>query len=251
MLFIGAMNWGIQELILPQANQIQDELRNQIRSRGVLANKTGKNWVANDKRIYSFELDEDKSGNIQAVKNLTIYEFSDDETRLQTIYRTPEAIWEKNKIRFSGGADKQVLNGGKLETFRIQNGEIEEASNPFNNFDEKPSHLNRRQTEEQLADSESGTERRNLEVALEKKYTTLFLPFVITLFTAPFALSLSRKGRVVTVGYAVGVWLLYMGVTITFEQFGLNGFLPPRFAVWSPLFIFSIIGVLLISKVRT
>jgi lipopolysaccharide export LptBFGC system permease protein LptF len=74
---------------------------------------------------------------------------------------------------------------------------------------------------------------------------------VITLFTAPFALSLSRKGRVVTVGYAVGVWLLYMGVTITFEQFGLNGFLPPRFAVWSPLFIFSIIGVLLISKVRT
>ena len=99
--------------------------------------------------------------------------------------------------------------------------------------------------------SESESERRSFAVAFEKKYTTLFLPFVITLFTAPFALSLSRKGRVVTVGYAVGVWLMFMGVVSTFEQFGLNGYLAPMFAVWSPLFLFSIIGVFLLSRVRT
>jgi lipopolysaccharide export LptBFGC system permease protein LptF len=118
-------------------------------------------------------------------------------------------------------------------------------------LNEKPSHLDRRETAEQIKASESEIERRNLEVALEKKYTTLFLPFVITLFTAPFALSLSRKGRVVTVGYAIGVWLLFMGTTITFEQFGLSGYIAPTFAVWSPLFLFAIIGAFLISKVRT
>jgi lipopolysaccharide export LptBFGC system permease protein LptF len=86
---------------------------------------------------------------------------------------------------------------------------------------------------------------------LEKKYTTIFLPFIIALFTAPFALSLSRKGKVVTIGYAVGLWLLFMGLTSTFEQVGLNGILPANIAVWSPLVMFSMFGVYLMSKVKT
>ncbi len=251
MILLGVVNWGIQETIAPKANTIQDELRARIRSRGVAPNQAGKYWVANDKRIYSFELAEAKTELNQKVKNLSVYEFSADEARLQSIYRTPEAVWEKDKLRFSAGAERQHWNDGKVEVEQISNGEIGEASNPFNNLNEKPSHLNRRETEEQIKTSESETERRNLKVALEKKYTTLFLPFVITLFTAPFALSLTRKGRVVTVGYAVGVWLLFMGTTITFEQFGLSGYIAPQFAVWSPLFLFAIIGAFLISKVRT
>jgi lipopolysaccharide export system permease protein len=252
MIVLGAVNWGIQEIIAPKTNAIQDDLRTQLRSRGIVTNKEGKYWVANNKRIYSFELAEARKTNSnQKVKNLSVYEFSDDETRLQNIYQTTEAVWEKDKIRFLGNAEKQVLNEGGFATTQIPNGELIEASNPFINLNEKPSHLDRRETSEQIKNTESETERRNFEVALEKKYTTLFLPFVITLFTAPFALSLSRKGRVVTVGYAVGFWLLFMGVTMTFEQFGLNGYIAPKFAVWSPLFLFSIIGVYLISKVRT
>ncbi|MGI8639551.1 MAG: LptF/LptG family permease [Pyrinomonadaceae bacterium] len=251
MLFIGAMNWGIQELILPQANQIQDELRNQIRSRGVLANKTGKNWVANDKRIYSFELDEDKSGNIQAVKNLTIYEFSDDDSKLQTIYKTPEAIWQKDKIKLLENTEKIVWTDGRADITQISNIELKENSNPFGNLNEKPSHLTTGAIKEQLKNTESETEQRNYQVALEKKSTTPFLPFIITLFTAPFALSLSRKGKVLTIGYAVAIWLLFMGVTSIFEQFGLNGFVAPKIAVWSPVFLFAILGAFLLSKVKT
>ncbi|MCY7346820.1 MAG: LptF/LptG family permease [Pyrinomonadaceae bacterium] len=251
MILFGILNFGIQEYVAPKTNVVQDDLRARLRSRGVVANKAGKFWVANNRRIYSFEMDENKKEASQKVKNLLIYEFSPDETRLQNIYRTPEAVWETNKIRFSADAEKQTLNDGKVELIKIPNGELAEISNPFNNLNQKPSHLNRRETLAQIEASESDGERRNLEVALEKKYTTLFLPFVITLFTAPFALSLSRRGRVVTVGYAVGVWLLFMGITGTFEQFGLNGYLAPVFAVWSPLFLFSIIGAFLLSRVRT
>ena len=251
MILLGVVNWGIQEKVAPKTNKIKDQLRSQIRSRGIVANREGKYWVANDKRIYSFEMAEAKTDFNQKVKNLSVYEFSADETRLQSIYRAPEAVWEKDVIKFSADAELQRWNDGVVEVEQISNGEIGEASNPFNNLNEKPSHLDRTETVEQLNASESDVERRDLEVALEKKYTTLFLPFVITLFTAPFALSLSRKGRVVTVGYAVGVWLLFMGTTITFEQFGLSGYIAPTFAVWSPLFLFAIIGAFLISKVRT
>jgi len=39
---LGAFNWALQEQVLPRANQIQDELRTEIRSRGQIANKGGR-----------------------------------------------------------------------------------------------------------------------------------------------------------------------------------------------------------------
>ena len=74
---------------------------------------------------------------------------------------------------------------------------------------------------------------------------------MISLFTAPFALSLNRKGKAATVGYAVALWLLYMGVTSAFDQFGLTGALPPAVAVWGPVALFAMLGIFLLSRVRT
>ncbi len=250
MCLIGALNWRVQELILPHANQIQDELRGQIRSRGVLAGNTGKNWVANDRRIYSFELENNRSDDSQAVKNLTVYEFSEPNAQLSAVYKTPAAVWEKDKIKLSK-TEKIDWSDGKGIITELDRLDLAENSNPFNHLAEKPSHLSTKQTKEQIKNTESDTEQRNYQVSLEKKSTTPLLPFVITLFTAPFALSLSGKGKVITIGYAVAVWLLFMGVTGTFEQFGLNGFISPAIAVWSPLALFAVLGIFLLSKVKT
>jgi lipopolysaccharide export LptBFGC system permease protein LptF len=99
--------------------------------------------------------------------------------------------------------------------------------------------------------SEAEIERRSLSVALEKKYSAAFLPFVISLFTAPFALGLGRKGKAALVGYAVGLWLVFVGFTSSFEQLGLNGHLSPAIAVWAPLVMFSFLGVFLLSRAKT
>lgn len=263
MLFtivLGFANWQIQERVFPRSNQIQDELRTRIRSRGIVANRSGKLWVANDRRIYSFEIDDasdnanDRSsicGPVCSVKNLTIYEFADDKTRLQSVYRSPGAMWRNDRIVFAGAAEKLDLAGGTIVRSPIAAREIAERSNPFGETRTKPSHLNARETAEQIEHSESELERRSFAVALEKKYTAAFLPFVIALFTAPFALSLSRKGKAATTGYAVGLWLLFMGVTSVFEQLGLNGSLPASIAVWAPLLLFSMLGIYLLSRIKT
>ena len=251
MLVIGGLNFLMQEKVFPKANQTQDRLRGQIRGNGILAKKDGKMWSVNDKKIYSFEMSEDSTKNAQKIKNLTIYEFSDDKTRIASIYKIPEAVWDENKIKFSTVAEKIVWNNGKAEIQKIQGGELTDNINLFNNLSKKPTHLSISETKEQIANSQSDVERRNYEVAVEKKYTTLVLPFVITLFTAPFALSLGRKGRVATVGYAIGIWLLFMGINSAFEQFGLNGLMSAKIAVWSPILFFSMLGVFLISRVKT
>jgi len=250
MLVIGILNWGIQEYAAPRTNQKQDTIRAQIRNKGILTQKEGKYWVANQNRIYSFEKAEKESGSNRKVENLTVYEFSADNQKLSAIYKTPNAIWQSNKIVLTQ-TEQTILKNQSLESQKLAALELIENENPFNNLNQKPSHLNSSETKYQMLEAESETEARNLDIALQKKYTTPFLPFIIALFTAPFALSLSRKGKVITVGYAVGLWLVFMGISSGFEQAGLSGNILPKIAVWTPLFLFSMIGVYLFSKVKT
>ncbi len=260
MIILGFLNWQIQERVAPRANQIQDELRTLIRSRGVVAKRPGKLWLANDRRIFWFELP-DASDNASrpaqscsdrcAVRNLTIYEFAVDKTRLQAVYRVSGAVWEKERIVFEDKAERIDLAEGKITKRDASLASINEPSNPFTEARKKPSHLNSWETKAQVDLSESELEKRSFGVALQKKYATPFLPFIIALFTAPFALSLSRRGKAATIGYAVGLWLLFMGASSTLEQMGISGGLPVSVAVWGPLVFFSVLGVFLLSRVRT
>ena len=250
MFLIGAFNWGVQEYLAPQTNQKQDTLRAQIRNKGNLLKQEGKYWVSRQDRIYSFEKTEKSTGTTQKVENLTVYEFFPENQQLSTIYKTPQAVWQTDKIVLEQTVITRLKNQ-TLETQETSGVELSEKENPFNNLNQKPNHLTSFETKYQMLEAESETESRNLEIALNKKYSTPFLPFIITLFTAPFALSLNRKGKVITVGYAIGLWLIFMGISSGFEQAGLSGNILPNLAVWSPLFLFSMIGIFLFSKVKT
>jgi lipopolysaccharide export LptBFGC system permease protein LptF len=255
MGIIGFVNWEIQEIILPKTNQVQDALRAQLRNSGALGTSNGKYWVASENRIHSFEL-QDNTPTLnegRKVYNLTIYQFADDGTKLQSFIKSDEASWEKGKIKFLGETEKTawINDIPQTENTGLKGEEMVENYNPFRQTSVKPSHLDVRETTELLKTSESESEQRTLAIAQQKKYSTPFLPFILTLFTAPFALSLSRKGKAVTVGYAVGIWLLFMGFTSAFEQFGLSGDVSPSVAVWGPLFLFALLGGYLLSKVRT
>ncbi len=283
MLLLGFANWGIQERVSPGSNRLQDEYRAQIRTGGALTSTAGKYWVASDDRIYSFQLASDNErlaakvvgpteGNLtgtdsanasasdnekqvpcssSCIRNLTIYQFANGRSSLQTVYRTNSASWSGGKIAFYGVAEKSVLTEGKISSETINFGEFAESNNPFDQLGGKPSHMTAAEIRREIETRDSEAERRSFTVALEKRFSTIFLPLVIALFTAPFALSIHRSGKVVTVGYAVGLWLLYTGATNLFEQFGQSGFLSPSVAVWSPAVIFSMLGLFLISKIRT
>ncbi|HRI04992.1 MAG TPA: LptF/LptG family permease [Pyrinomonadaceae bacterium] len=283
MAALGGLNFGLQEILSPRSNRLQDGIRDQLRARGKVEDRSGKYWIASDQRIYSFRTVESASDNVKVdgpqplttngtaapavvasdndrpvfpcsagcLHDLSIYQFDDNGTALQSVYRAKNAVWERGKISFAGNVEKNYMREGRIETENTIGGEVVEAQDPFLGLRAKPSQLSTGEVKKQIASSESVVERRNLSVALEKKYTTLFLPFIMALFAAPFALSLSRKGNVVTVGYSIGLWLLFTGTNSVFEQLGLNGILSPTLAVWSPLIIFSMFGVYLLTKVRT
>ena len=143
------------------------------------------------------------------------------------------------------------MDEGKVTNSIVSQASIDEKDNPFTEVRRKPTHLDSKSLANQVATADAEIEQRSLAVALEKKRITLFLPLVMALFTAPFALSLSRKGKAATVGFAVALWLLFTGTSNVFEQLGLNASISPMLAVWSPPTIFALIGLYLLSRVRT
>jgi len=250
MLLLGAFNWALQEQVLPRANQIQDELRTQIRSRGQVANKGGRYWTFSNGQIVNFEV-APASDNETQLLNVQIFDFEQGTGRLQTIYQSPSADWKGNRLSLIGPVRVSRLQNGQVSSSVTSGTEIDAPGNPLVSISDKPSYLSRREINQRIALSGSDTEKNMFAIALQKRYATPLLPIIIAFFTAPFALSLSRKGKAATVGGAVALWLLYIGLTNVFEQFGLNGLLPPTMAVWAPLAVFSLLGVYLLSRVRT
>lgn len=250
MFFLGLFNFAVQEVVSPRTNLLQDQFRQELRRTGPRPNLS-KYWVAEGDRIYSFGYSNDASDNDKNVNDVWIYEFADDGTRLQALYRSESAYWEQGRIIFPSSVKRSLMTGGGVETSTLNRAELAAGANPFKEIRKKPNQMTLAEAKSRIDTSESDLERNAFAVAVEKKWTTIVLPFVIAIFTAPFALSLDRKGKAMTVAYAVGLWLGFMAVTSTFEQFGLNGTLPASVSVWSPLALFALLGVYLLTRVKT
>lgn len=262
---LGLVNWEIQERILPIANRIQDDLRTKIRSQGSVTHSDGRYWLFDDGNIITFRSPTSdnatsdvslRSGNYSAsdnAKSLTdvaVLQFAKG-NGLQLLFRGNNGTWKDGKLSIPGPAESVSLANGKVSQRILPLAEVLLSADPYVGVSDKPSHLTKEELKERYDQSDSETEKRLFAVALDKRYSTPFMPLIIALFSAPFALSLSRKGRVVTIGAAVGLWLLFIGSTNFFEQFGLNGLLTPGLAIWSPLIIFALLGVYLLSRVKT
>lgn len=251
MLIVGGIIWEIQERVVPFTNREQDAIRQQIRGGLATVNSNGRFWVAGRNRLYSFT--PGSKGALDSATDLTVYEFDTGGNQLSRILKAPEGSWKAQTISLDGKIQNLGWSGGKvnIESFSSLDGGLAEVENPFEQVYTKPMHLSAAETLERIRQTDSQAERRNLEVNLQRKYSTPFLPLVIMLFTAPFALSLGRKGKVLTVGLAIAVWLVFMGTSNFMEQFGINGQLSAKLAVWNPLVLFSILGAYLLTRVRT
>jgi len=253
-ILLGAISFAVQELVLPEANRRQDEIRSTIRNRGIPGEKSGRTWAVRENRIYSYFPASDNEKQLDmpnAVGRVSVFEFDRDRRNLQSVYRASQASWENGRVLLEGSVERFGLENGNIVPTNPRSSEIYEPSNPFLATQTKPAHLNRRQLAERLEIAEADIEKRGLRVALEKKYTTPLVALIVALFTAPFSLSLSRTGKAATVGLAVGLWLLFTGTTNVFEQLGQSGLLEPRLAVWSPLVVFAFLGIYLLGRVRT
>ena len=247
---VGAFNFGIQELVLPVSNRMQDELRDQIRSRNDLLKRKDTYWVAGSDAIISFK-QFGASDNEKNVEDLRVFRFKKDSPTLDSVVTADTAKWEGTDVSVISKGRQLEWNEAGVSRESSITGIVRLRTDPFQQSITKPTHLSLRETARKLGTVLSDSERRTYTVSMYKKYGTVFLPLVIILFTTPFSLSIHRTGNVVTIAYAAGLWLVYMGVTTIFEQMGQSGVLPASIAIASPFIIFSLIGLAMLSRIRT
>ncbi|MFV0389873.1 MAG: LptF/LptG family permease [Pyrinomonadaceae bacterium] len=253
MFGVGLANVFIQEFVLVKSNRVQDELRDEIRTGGKSKEtKSDKNWISSGNYIAAI----DKSASDNGNRNIkaTIFQISSETSRVNTIFYSTNATVSKNEILLPIGAIEITRNVrgffDRFETKSVLRLQIDYANLLVRQVF-KPSHLNIRETKARLAEADSSREKRIYAVSIQKKYSALLLPAIISLFSVPFALSLRKQGNVITLTYAIALWLVFVGVNGILEQFGISGYIPPKIAVWAPLCLFSAIGVILLSRVRT
>lgn len=259
-LFLGVLLLLLSDNITPRANKLQEDLRRQLRETSTRVVAAGRVWVIDQDRVISFRNNTDASDNAlpeasdgNSTRSLpdAILLFRGNEGGEQTLYRTELAVWNGSELSSTGewkvleiGANGQIRQGSSAESFGL-------LIDPVLGTVRKPSEMTLFEISQQSEVSRAESEKRSLAVAYHKRIGLLFLPAVVAFFTAPFAISLGRKGKVVSVGYAVAVWLVFMGVSAMFDQLGLNGSVPAWFAVWAPMLIFAAAGLFLLSRVRT
>lgn len=99
--------------------------------------------------------------------------------------------------------------------------------------------------------SEKGISTARLSVEYYRKIADGFASFVLVLIGLPFAFQGGRRGSLYGISTALGLSLLYYTVSAVFKSVGQMEWLDPSLASLFPMLIFSVIGGMMLLKVRT
>lgn len=253
---IGWGAWALQENVLPQTNKRQDALRAQLRG-GASLSQQGRFWFAGPQKIYSFVADKNgRADRTAQLKEVAIYDFSDDNIHLKRLIRADEGLWSSGSVELEKTVE--VVWENKLVEIEVnnkpQNIVVEEGIVDLNLNNSKFFYESLSDVRERLSVTESIGEARRLQVVWQKHYTVIILPLIIVLFSAPFAVAFGRRGNNkanFTLLAVFGSWLLFMAVTTVFEQLGYSGVLTDYVAVWTPLLMLASVGAYFLTKIKS
>jgi LPS export ABC transporter permease LptG/LPS export ABC transporter permease LptF len=241
---------------LPETNQRQDALRNQIKGRPVQTHyRPDRQWIFGESnRMYNYRFyDPDRD----VFADLSVFEFGPPGFRLMRRIYAARAFWEPhvNGWVLENGWSRD-LAADRVTTYTPF------AVATFKELTEHPSYFKKEvKTSEQMSAlelrryidelSQSGFDVVRLSVQLYRKFSYPLIAFVVTLIAVPFSFSMGRKGALSSVALSIGIAILYWSTSSLFEAMGNLSQLPPAVAAWAPDVLFGLAGVFLLLRVRT
>lgn len=248
---VGAGVWFVQERIMPRANQRQDALRAELRAGAAKTEEPlGRQWLAtaNGHTIYAYEYDEETA----ALVNPQIYQFDQEDVHVQRILLGKIGTWgPEGKLHIQAVDEVDAISAKVSHHEQV---DLAESISPdlFKPSLMKSSYLNYDQLRTYVSQiKQQGVPSANLVVALARKRAEPYGALVMALVGIPLAVSFGRRGAFAALASAIGISLVFLGMVSGFQQLGANGFLPPAVAAWSPVSIFGMLGLYLLSRTRT
>jgi LPS export ABC transporter permease LptG len=241
---------------LPQTNQQQDALRNQIKGKPPQTfYRPERQWIfGQSDRIYNYRFfDPDKN----VFADLACFEFDPQTFRLTRRIYAARAFWEppiRGWVLENGWV--RDLKGDRVDNY------LPFSVDTFTEMTEEPAYFKKEvRPSEQMSAlelrryiselSQSGFDVVRLSIQLYRKFSYPLIAFVVALIGIPFSFTTGSKGALSGVALSIGIAILYWSISSLFEAMGNLSQLPPLVAAWSPDVLFGLAGSYLLLRVKT
>ena len=256
--------FAFDESYLPDANRRQEQLRAQIKDKPAQTFLLpGRQWISGQTgpagtpaRIFyytAFDPDPDHS----AFADLSVFEFDPQTFTLQrrifaeTVRWDPTVnawVFDKGWQRSFTGQTVSSYTPFSVATFP----EIREQPGYFKKEYKLSDEMSYGELDKYIADlRQSGFDTVKLQVQLENKLAVPAITLVMAILAVPFAVSMGKRGGLVGIATAIGVGIVYIGISGLFSSMGNISTLPPLLAAWSPDLLFGITGAYLLLRTPT
>lgn len=240
---------------LPEANQIQDGIHNEIKGRPAQTYlHPERKWVIHDYRVYYFKY-------FDAAEKLMVepyvWELDPGSFHLLREISASSARWLPNSKSwvFEQGVARDMC--GIVEC-KVQNftattfPELTEIPEDFLKEVKQDKQMNYIELGSYIKDlQESRFDTIKLQVQYYKKFAAPPFVLIMALISIPFGFLVGNRGAMAGIGVSIAVAMAYLGVGQLFEQVGNVNYLPPVVAAWAPDALFSLAGGYLMLRMRT
>jgi LPS export ABC transporter permease LptF/LPS export ABC transporter permease LptG len=246
----------LEDRYLPETNQRQDALRNQIKGKPAQTYyRPDRQWIfGRSNRIFNYRFF-DPDRNVFA--NLSVFELDPQRFRMTRRIYAARAFWEppiRGWILENGWV--RELEGDRVKTY------MPFSVATFQELNEEPAYFKKEVRPSQQMSafelygyikelSQSGFDVVRLSVQLYRKFSFPLIAFVVTLIGIPFSFTMGRKGTLSGIALSIGIAIIYWATSSLFEAMGNLHQLPPIVAAWSPDFLFGLGGAYLLLRIRT
>ncbi len=248
-LFLADYSW------IPQANQVQDAIYNEIKGRPVQTYlHPNQKWVIHNSRIFYYRgYDPSEKMMIEPFvfeidpKTFALSrEIIANRARWQANIR--QWVWEQGSTRDIEGVNEKNLVNFTVTSFP----EITEVPDDFliavkqnqqMNYDELAQYVRYLQ--------ERGFDTVKLQVQYHKKFAVPVFALIMALISVPFGFMVGNRGAMAGIGVSIAIAMAYMGVDRLFEQMGNVNYLPASVAAWTPDALFALAGTYLLLRMRS
>jgi LPS export ABC transporter permease LptG len=243
----------MQDYVLPDANNRQDRIRNEIKGRTQTSSRIQRKWIFGESsRIYNYQYFD---GRQNSFVDLNIYDV--DLNSIGVLRRIHASRAQIDK------AGKWILQDAWIRNYQEKS--FEQAKTISFSFPEKAGYFktevfqakeSSKRTFSELRSyikylSKSGYNATELEVELYKKVAFPLSCLVMALLGVPFSFTTGKKGAFYGIAISVAIAIAYWGISGLFEAMGDYGLLLPILSAWAPNLLFGASGLALLFTIRT
>ncbi len=252
---LGAAVFAADYNLIPQANQIQDAIHNEIKGRPSQTYfHPGQKWVFHNYRIFYYRgfdpvektMIEPYVFEIDPKTFRLLKEINANRARWQPNIK--QWVWEQGTARKLCGTVECSVDNFTVTSFP----EITEEPDSFLIAARQNQQMNYGELRQYINYlSERGFDTVRLQVQYYKKFSVPVFALIMALISIPFGFLVGNRGAMGGIGISIAIAMGYLAVGQLFEQMGNVNYLPAVVAAWAPDALFSLAGLYLMLRMRS